>query len=256
MFDRHRLFSDSNVTAIFGLLLLCGMCAQNSSAVSKNFDETLTGISMGGGTYIESGLGRINYDPIPDLGGTYTTLGDTNKYYLLPLKMGYYIAKPYTQFELYARHLRSTLGAWYGSGSNAGNGTTQFASWGVGALLGAALARHARFRWSLIGMAEYMFHKATLNYHLSGGSDEILRIKSSSAQVGGGFLGEIYLGDLWMLNLTAAYIYAMDASWSAVSAATFMGSAQSGTLSDNSGSKIDAIFGGILIEASLRLAFE
>jgi hypothetical protein len=238
------------------LIAFLGIYTIPSFAVSKNFDELLHGISMGGGTVFEPSFGsRPNFDPVSDLAGTYTTLGDTNRYYLLPLKIGYFVAKPETQFEVYARHLRNTISPWYGSGLNSGKGSTQFASWGIGGLLGASMIRNSRFRFSIVAVVEYLLHSAELRYTPSGGSAEVLKIKSSSAQAGGGFLGEIYLGDLWMLNLTATYLYGLDAHWSAANAGTFMGSPQSGYLRDSSNAKIKAVFGGIQVETSLRLAF-
>jgi hypothetical protein len=227
-----------------------------SFAVTTGFNDTLYGISMGGGSYFDFGMPDArNFDPIPGTAGSSNTTTGTEDSYLLPMRVGFYIAKPETQIEIFARHMRNTHDPWVSAGSQVGRGHTYYGSWGVGAQIGAALGTTNRFRLSLIGMVELMMQKATLSFTPTGGSEESIKIGANTVLAGGGLSGEVYLGDLWTLGLFSGFEHGFAAHWTVSEGGSFMGGTRSGTLNDENGDPISAKFGGFLIELSLRLAF-
>lgn len=235
---------------------LLAFAAQAAEKSSGSATKTQTGFVLGAGTYLHPLPHDNAFDPLPDLAPEGFTIAGSDKITLLPVKIGLFRSLgSRANVEVYGRYLLSMGGTWTVTGTQTGTGSASWSSYGGGVNLSVALAPGARIRLNGVLNAEYVLQRLHLE-SLTNVAAEKIDLTTSSMLVGFGLQPELYLGDLWTLSLLAAYQYGFTGTWSAASAADFLGVAQSGTLRNpKTGGAIVAQNGGLLLEASLKLSF-
>lgn len=230
--------------------LLAFALSPKTHAAKTNFLESHSGVQFGAGTTF---LRPNDSDPIPQLGPTGTNFSGSNKSYLMPLKFGFFKEGQRLNIEIYGRYVMNLKPEWTASGSLTGTGQSSFHSYGGGLQIGYPILAGPRFQTLVVGNAELIWQKLHVNF-----SDfSQLDLSSTATLMGGGLQSEIWLGDLWVLSLLAAYQYSLLGQWNVATTGTFMGvSYPAGVLHNSNGDTVNSRFGGFLFEASLKLNFQ
>ncbi len=235
-------------------LAACAFLTGEAFSKVTGFTDNKGGLSMGAGRYYYWLSNDNAWDPIPSLAPTGTTTTGSDSIQLLPAKLGYFFSRGKLELEPYFRYVLNRRASWTASGSVEGTGYVTFRSYGAGMNVGLSAVEYSRFQLNFVLNAEMVLQRAHLDF-VSTGTQDIL-LTSSSLLAGGGIQPELWLGDLWVLSLLAAYQYGFPRYWSVAKDTNFMGEARSeGELTNSAGAKVPARFGGFLFELALKLNF-
>jgi hypothetical protein len=234
-------------------VLLALILSSPSFARKTNFLESHKGLILGAGTYYHPTANDNLFDPVPELAPAGTDVAGSKNGYLLPIKVGLFAeAGTRAAIEVYFRYMMKTSAPFTASGGNTGTGKTAFSSWGGGGSLSIIAVRKAKVRMLLTLNGEYVFEKAKITFN-----NEVLSLSAPAMLIGLGVQPEVYLGDLYALSMFIGYQYGLAQKWSVAAAGTMFGQAYTaGALtSPLTGAPIKSQFGGLLLEANLRLNF-
>jgi hypothetical protein len=171
---------------------------------------------------------------------------------LIPIQFGFFKTSGPLSIEGYLRYVINIQGAWTATGTDLGTGSTKYASTGLGLQSGFAFHTSPRFKAEIVGLLEYISQKV----HLSFSDSTAIDLRSTSYLMGAGLRGQVWLGDLWVLSLLAAYQYSPQSTWNVYENALFMRRNHSaGALKDPNGNGVASKFGGVALEATLKLNF-
>jgi hypothetical protein len=233
------------------VLLMISLAASRAAhAYKTNFSETHWGVEIGGGTYFFPYSIKNLYDPVPNLAPSGVTASDSNGYYLVPLKFGYFQDLKDLSFEVFLRYMINYPNtAWTATGSVTGSGHTRFSSLGAGAGANLNVWNSKRLRIGLAARMEYVKEKVALTFSGSSGNEK-LALSSTAFLYGVGLQPEIWLGDFYSLSIFGGYLTASKKTWNVSKAATFMGASHAA-----GASTVPSQHGGLLVEATFRLNF-
>jgi hypothetical protein len=237
------------------LLAILGLAAFAWPALAKKtgFTDPQRGVTMGYGLYLSILHHENVFDPVPALLASGTTSVGSEDVSLRPMKFGYFTTRGQAEVELYLRYLSNPRKQWSLEGGSTGNGFSEFRGYGFGANAGVALLQEPSFQVKFVLNAEYVSQRAKIH---SVDTAQMIRLQTSSMLAGFGVQPEVWLFDLWALSLFAGYQYGFAREWGVAQNAVFLGrSFTEGTLSDPSGRASRAQFGGVLLEAALKLNF-
>jgi hypothetical protein len=234
------------------LFLAILLVAAPAFARKTDFMESHKGLVFGAGIYMHPSANDNLFDPVPELAAAGTTIAGSKSGYLIPIKFGVFVEGGNKVIvELYGRYMMNT-GSWTATGNFTGTGTTRFKSYGGGGSFSIISARTKKLRLLVTFNGEYMFEKADLTFP---GAE--LSVKSPGLLAGIGLQPEVYIGDLYILSVFLGYQYGLSKVWSAAADGAIFGTNHSAGVitSPLTGGTIKSQFGGLLIEANLRLAF-
>ncbi len=237
------------------LIFLCAF-SLSAQARKNSFTEPHKGLTLGGGTYFHVLPNDNKWDVSESLETAATKTSGTSPIYLIPLRIGWYKETPVIGSEVYYRRLTNSPKKWTTTGEITGTGITSYTGNGAGWTGYVRLWGISWFRVSMSINTEYMFHAASVKFSAENVDPEELNVTVSNLLFGGGFEPEIYIGDNWALKLHVGYQYGMAGDWTVPKGGgkAIGRTYAEGTLKDPiEGSAVQAQFGGLLVEASLRL---
>jgi len=240
----------------FGLwILACGLASPSALARVTNFLEPHSGISVGGGLLF-GGIGHADSDPVPELAPVGTTVSGSDSVHPYVLRFGFYTERRRVSIEPFVSVLIGKPGNWTSTGV-AGTGVSTDAGWGVGFNFGVHYATWSRVRISQRFEGQMQKRSLTVSFAPTAGSSDGLVLSATALLAGTALQTEIWLGDLWILNLSGGYRQGLPGPWSNSQAGTLFGGAQAAGAAVNpgDGTSVQSDFGGFYAEAGLKLAF-
>ncbi len=234
----------------FRFFALCGgLGTFTAQAYKTDFKKNHTGVGVAVGE-LRPALQQSAFFPTRSLGSGEHYFSDTDASKVLNMRFGFFRDVQNSTVEIFASHYRNTVSHFSASGAAGGSGQANLSAWGAGVQSSLHFVRTARFRSSLNLSFEY----ATLNLKYQLGNE--LKLNTTILSPGLGWRNEFWLGDMWILSLLTSYQYSMPQDWKVSEDSIFLGKTYpKGTLTDQFGQNLKSRYGGLLLQASVRLAF-
>jgi len=226
------------------------------AATPRGFAPDQSGFFLGGGAIVPVFVHENRYDPLPAWIGPDAGLSGSTQPFRIPGKAGFFWNLTRIEFQAYGRIVLNAASTWT-SVSPGGSGEAAYRSYGAGFQTSYFPLATAGVRVGFAASAELVLEKLNLRFRPDTGRTQIADLSATAKLVGVGPLVQIWLGDLWALEISSLYQFGLPGTWSLGQATDFLGGTRSAGALRNflDGGAVPADFGGLLLEATLRLTF-
>jgi hypothetical protein len=242
-------------------IMVCGVAlffCNNLYARITNFQETHFGLLNASGYYFYPSFNPGTWNPSPDLAPEGVLATGYAEVLQLPLKIGLFIDLKRVSFDLYGVYAMSLFPFWEVSGDYEGSLSSTLTSMGAGAALSIHPIKYNRFRAGISFQAEYILQSMTFSNLAESVEDlELLALSTTSMLAGAGPHIEVWIGDMWVLQIAGIMQFGTPYNWNVKTAGSFLGvdHAAGPLTSATTGEVVKATFGGFFLQAQMRLNF-